>query len=183
MKDNACRPLEAHEIDLVLTHLDSPRDKALFILGLKSGFRISELLSISIEDTIKKGSIVDRIRVHSSHMKGKRAFREVKLHSEAKQALEPLLKRLSGPLFVSQKGTRLSRSQAWRILTQAFDKAGLEGKLATHSLRKSFSVSVYNASGYDIIKTRDMLGHASITTTNDYLASNRKDLDDLIDKI
>ncbi len=73
------------------------------------------------------------------------------------------------PLFPSRKfGNALSRSQAHRILEKAFQKAGLNGKLATHSLRKTFAQRIYDASG-DIFLVQELLGHKSVETTKEYL--------------
>ena len=73
------------------------------------------------------------------------------------------------PLFPSRKfGSALSRSQAHRILERAFQQAGLNGKLATHSLRKTFAQRIYDASG-DIFLVKEMLGHKSVETTKQYL--------------
>ena len=73
------------------------------------------------------------------------------------------------PLFVSRKGNAaMTRKTGHIVLKEAFEKAGLNGKLATHSLRKSFAQRVYDASG-DVVLVQELLGHASIDTTRKYL--------------
>ena len=62
----------------------------------------------------------------------------------------------------------MTRKTGHEVLKAAFEKAGLNGKLATHSLRKSYAQRMYDASG-DIFLVREMLGHADVRTTQKYL--------------
>src|SRR5918994_2914390 len=85
-----CRPLTEAEVDLVQRSYGgvyADRDKALFLLGVKSGFRISELLSLRVGDVSQHGRLVDRVTVQRRHMKNQREGRTVLLHPEAKAAL------------------------------------------------------------------------------------------------
>ena len=66
-----CRPLTDEEIDLVLASFFGKyesRDRALFLLGLKSGFRISEILSLKVKDVCRNGRMVDRVTVARGSM-------------------------------------------------------------------------------------------------------------------
>ena len=65
----------------------------------------------------------------------------------------------------------MHRQTAHDILKKAFIAAGLNGKLATHSLRKSFAQRVYNKSG-DIYLVQELLSHRNISTTQKYLGVN-----------
>lgn len=65
----------------------------------------------------------------------------------------------------------MNRQTAHEMLKQAFIAAGLNGKLATHSLRKSFAQRVYEQSG-DIYLVQELLGHRNIATTQKYLGVN-----------
>ena len=88
-----CRPLSDEEITLVRRSFGgtyAARDRALFILGLKSGFRISELLSLRVGDVLQHGRLVDQVTVRRAHMKQQTEGRTVPLHAEAKQALTGL---------------------------------------------------------------------------------------------
>ena len=89
-----CRALTDDEVTLVSQSFSgtyAARDKALFVLGVKSGFRISELLSLTVGDVWQHGQFVDRVAVRRRHMEGKIQGRSVILHSEAKGALAPWL--------------------------------------------------------------------------------------------
>lgn len=179
------RPLSKQEIDQVLSLLKTQRDKTLFILGLKSGFRISELLSIRVKDIIQNNRVVDKIRVTRSNMKANRT-RDVILHPLAKEYILNLIHqdKLESHhyLFKSRKGDNkaITREQAWNILREAFDKAHLTGPLGTHSLRKTFSVSVHKALGNDLLATQKALGHSSINSTIAYLPINEEEVDNAI---
>jgi site-specific recombinase XerD len=118
-------------------------------------------------------------------MKGKNAGRTLVLHPLAKEYIESYVKevgRIEGTLFLSRKG-KLSRIQAWRLLTCAFDSVGLTGKLGTHCMRKSFANKVYEALDKDILKTQRAMGHKSITSTVSYLSFREEDVEEAILKI
>ena len=68
----------------------------------------------------------------------------------------------------------MNRQTAHDMLKKAFMAAGLNGKLATHSLRKSFAQRVYEQSG-DIYLVQELLGHRNIATTQKYLGVNYAD--------
>ena len=70
-----------------------------------------------------------------------------------------------------RKTVEMNRQTAHEMLKQAFTAAGLNGKLATYSLRKSFAQRVYEQSG-DIYLVQELLGHRSVSTTQKYLGVN-----------
>ena len=102
---------------------------------------------------------------------GRRAIDSlIEWHREQYQNTEPGFR----PLFPSRQksGTvAMHRQTAHDILKTAFTSAGLNGKLATHSLRKSFAQRVYEQSG-DIFLVQELLGHKSVSTTQRYLGVN-----------
>ena len=119
------RPLTSEEIARVLKTFSgayAARDRALFILGLKSGFRISEMLSLKVSDVWKDGKVSEAVSVAQKRMKGKVAARRVPLNPEAARAIQDWLDvlgmhRPDAPLFESQrKGKAIDRTQAYRIL-------------------------------------------------------------------
>jgi integrase len=164
------------------------RDRALFILGVKAGFRISELLSLTVGDIFQNGKFVDKITVARRHMKKKREGRTVALHPEALQALKDWYVGGGGPfnssvfIFISRKGANraLSRISAWKVLRKAFEKCGLTGKLGTHCMRKTFAKKVHEKLGRDLLKTQKALGHASVNSTVSYLSVDEEEIDDAI---
>jgi integrase len=79
-----CRPLSDEEITLISRSFGgtyAARDRALFILGLKSGFRISELLSLRVGDVLQHGRLVDQVTVRRAHMKQQTEGRTVPIRS------------------------------------------------------------------------------------------------------
>jgi len=182
---SGCRPLTREESDKVLSLLKTQRDKTLFILGIKSGFRISELLTIRVRDIIQNDQVVNRIKVSRMYMKANRT-REVALNPVAKEyILELILRDKLEPnhyLFRSRKGDNkpITRVQAWYVLKQAFNTAGLLGTTGTHSMRKSFGMNVYRALGNDLVATQKALGHSDIGSTIAYLPTDDEEIDKVI---
>jgi len=185
-----CRPLTDAEIKTCLASLagntHSMRDRALFLLGIRSGFRISELLSLRIEDVYQNGNYADRVTVAKRNMKKKRESRTVPIHPEAMSALKPLIDSIGieNPkafLFQSQKGgKRLHRGTAWHLLKKAYIACGMTGKVACHSMRKTFAKRVYEKLGRDLIATQKAMGHLEITSTASYLSFADEEIDDAI---
>jgi integrase len=176
-----CRPLTHDEIDKIISSMRT-RDKALFILGIKSGFRVSELLSLTIGDFKDE----NRIKVKRKNMKKRIESRTVALHPEARSAVYDLIKQLHGSgymspddyLFQSRKGKNqaISRVQAWRIINQAAAENGIE-KIGTHAMRKTFANRVYEKLDQDLVKTQKALGHRNINSTAQYIAFIDADID------
>jgi integrase/recombinase XerD len=188
-----CRPFTPDEVEDMLSAFRGKfriRDRALFLLGIKSGFRISELLSLRVGDVYNGDRIIDRVYVQRASMKKQVEGRNVILHPEAKEAIVQLIKadRLEGVqecpewLFCSRKGASkpLSRSSAWRILKTAAKRAGLDGVIGTHSMRKTFADRMYDLLGRDLIKTQTALGHKNINSTVQYLGFKQEDIDSAI---
>lgn len=173
------RPLTDQEIELVLSKLTCVRDKTMFICGLRAGFRISEILSLKVENVTQYGQVANQITVNRANMKGKHSSRTVPLHPQAKKALEEYLSTMSS----YEPKTRLfsfTRQNADKILRKAFAEARLEGKVSSHSLRKSFASKVHIALGENIFKTQQALGHKSVSSTAHYLSFNQSEINEAI---
>lgn len=173
-----CKSLTDREILALLQNL-SHRDATIFQLGLKTGFRITELLSIKIADLFEhNGAMKDILSIAPRFMKGKKRGRSAPLGVETQYILKNYLSDLPKGqtfLFESHRG-QLSRSQAWRGIKAAAKEAGLTGKIATHSGRKSLAMRAYKASGKDLVLVQKILGHASIQSTMSYLSIEPENL-------
>jgi integrase len=178
-----CRPLSDAEVDLLQRSFGGTygaRDRALFLLGVKSGFRISELLSLRLRDVCQHGRVVDRVTVARRYMKKQLEGRTVPLHAEAQAAFAAWLRVLQQSanttpqtyVFRSRKGVNqpISKFQAWKILREAVTTNELTGKLGTHCMRKTFADRVYQRLNYDLVKTQRALGHKNINSTVSYLS-------------
>lgn len=181
------RPLTDLEVKTIAAQLLT-RDRALFLLGVRSGFRVSELLSVRVQDVLDAaGTVLDRVYVERRNMKGRTCGRAVILHPEARAAIGVWISELreagalqtAAPLFVSRKGEAhsIGRIQAWRVLRAAYATAGISGKLGTHAMRKTFANHVYENLGHDLVKTQRALGHSSINSTVAYLSFAESDID------
>ena len=128
------------------------------MLGVSTGGRISELLSLTVGDVYQNQKPVTDLLFDRSIVKGGEISRAVPVNSDGRAAIENLIdwhreqyKTISPsrPLFPSRNkngSVAMNRQTAHEMLKKAFTAAGLNGKLATHSLRKSFAQRVYEES-------------------------------------
>lgn len=183
------RPLDNDEIRRVsgcFTGTFEVRNRGLFMIGVSTGGRISELLSLRIGDVYQNRSAVTDLLFQRSIVKGGEVSRAVPVNADGRRAIQALIDwhrrhyrsvASKRPLFPSRhkSGTvPLHRQTAHDILKNAFIEAGLNGKLATHSLRKSFAQRLYDKTG-DIYLVQELLGHRNISTTQNYLGVNYAD--------
>lgn len=177
----SCRPLTDLEYTKVKNALNNPRDYLLFVLGYRTGFRISEILSLEVADVLHS-----KIKVQRKNMKGKTQSREVAIHPELASAIASYLsirmvENDNTALFPSRQGGSIGRHMAHQILKKAYAASGLSGSgYATHCMRKSFSKNIYKKSGNDLVLTQKALGHKDIVTTVKYLNVFQDDIDSLI---
>lgn len=183
-----CRPLsdsEERALLRVVRKLD-PRDRALITCHLLTGFRISEVLSLTVGSVIRGGQIVSKIGIAPRNMKGGyRTTRWVPVLPEFERALASLLHNLGRryelsvdlPLFLSRQddadghARAITRERAYKIVKEAFAIAGIadDGRLGTHSLRKTFARKVYAHAGKDLMVLKKALNHSSVAITQRYL--------------
>jgi len=170
----------------------APRDAALVTTQWLSGFRISECLSLRIRDVVRNGTIVNKIGIRPAHLKGHYgATRWVPVLPALHRALDRYLRWLlcrqellpDMPLFLSRETQAgdlraLSRESARRILQDIFSQAGIldDGRLGTHSLRKTFARHVYQNAGNDLMVLKAALGHSSVSVTQAYLEVEEDDV-------
>ena len=82
-------------------------------------------------------------------------------------AVSPRGGRTGGALFLNARGGPLSRQSAWSILRTAAERAGIDAELSPHTLRHSFATHLLDG-GADVRVVQELLGHASVTTTQVY---------------
>ena len=191
------RPLDNNEILLVSACFDGIfeiRNRGLFMLGVSTGGRISELLSLRVADVYQNGKPVTDLLFDKSIVKGKELSRAVPVNVDGRLAIAELVSwhrdrygdlDANRPLFPSRnkKGQQqMSRRTAHDVLKSAFEAAGLNGHLATHSLRKSFAQRLYDKTG-DIFAVQEMLGHKSVATTQKYLGVNYANIKEAVEEM
>ena len=191
------RPLDNNEIRLVSACFDGTfeiRNRSLFLIGVSTGGRISELLSLTIGDVWQNNAPVTDLLFDRSIVKGGEVSRAVPVNSDGRNAIDDLMAwhgeryentEGSRPLFPSRNGQgrqRMSRRTAHDVLKTAFIAAGLNGHLATHSLRKSFAQRLYERTG-DIFAVQEMLGHRNVATTQKYLGVNYANIKQAVEEM
>ena len=180
------RPLDNAEIRKVSDAFSGKyaiRHRSLFMLGVSVGGRISEMIALKVDDVWQNGKSVKDLLFDLNIVKGSEVSRAVPVNMDGRQAIEALIAwhtelygDLNGsrPLFPSRKGQgmkAMTRIAAHNALKEAFEAAGLNGKLGTHSLRKSYAQRLYEQTN-DIYAVQEMLGHKSVVTTQRYLGVN-----------
>ncbi len=158
------------------------RDHCLFILGINSGLRISDLLDLKISDVIDpRGKVKDRIELREEKTGKAKNF---PIGDNAKKAIrEYLLTRnysMDQPLFISRKGENqpINRVQAYKILNAAAEMVGIEEKIGTHSMRKTFGYHAYQ-DGRSIELIQKILNHTSPSVTLRYIGITQDEMDDV----
>ena len=167
------------------------RNRALFLLGLNIGTRISELLALNVGNVWQYGKPLEILELKKAITKGKKT-RQIPLNEQAKGAITELIrwKKSQGedpspeaPLFTSRKGKgKLSRYQVHRILKESFQSSECSGKVSTHSLRKSFAKGLL-VSGNNLRAIQVLLGHTSLATTEKYLAVSPDELTQAVNSL
>jgi integrase/recombinase XerD len=155
--------------------LNGIRDRALLELLYACGLRVSEALNLDMEDlsldeatvrVIGKGDRERRLPVGDIAVEALgRYFAEARPQLMSKGA--KAVQRRGGPVFVNQRGDRLTRMAAWRTIRNAALVGGVHGHVTPHTLRHSFATHLLEG-GADLRVVQELLGHASITTTQLY---------------
>jgi integrase/recombinase XerD len=170
------KALPLADIERILDAASAPgtalalRDRALLELLYASGARISEAVGLDIDDLDLDSAAV--------LLRGKGSKeRVVPFGSLAGEALGAYLVRgrpalsASGAgnpaLFLNARGGRLSRQSAWTVLVRAADRAGVTAEVSPHTLRHSFATHLL-AGGAELRSIQELLGHATISTTQTY---------------
>ncbi len=163
--------LSSHEVEVLLAAPDpsswiGARDRALLEVLYASGLRVSEICGLSIYDVSD-----DSLRVFG---KGRKE-RVVPIGRHALKAVDhfllhhrPLFESDKNSfLFLSHKGKRLERTTVWKRIKFYATKAGIKKNIFPHMLRHSFATHLLD-NGADLRVIQDMLGHATITSTERY---------------
>lgn len=148
----------------------SLRDRAILEVLYGAGARVSEVVTLDVDDLDRE---VEVIRLRG---KGDKE-RLVPLGSYAAAALDAYRTRArpalaaagrgTPALFLNQRGGRLTRQGVWGVLKGAAERAGLGAAISPHTLRHSFATHLLEG-GADVRIVQELLGHASVTTTQIY---------------
>lgn len=177
------KAISVGEVTRILEAVDTStpaglRDRALLEFLYSTGARISEAVGLDVDD-VSVDAALDGPAVVRLFGKGSKE-RLVPLGSYAARAIDAYLvrarpalaanasERSSAPaLFLNLRGGRLSRQSAWTILRAAAERAKVSGEVSPHTLRHSFATHLLQG-GADVRVVQELLGHASVTTTQVY---------------
>lgn len=153
------------------------RDRAVLETLYGAGVRVSELVGLDVDEVdLEEGSV----RVLGKGGKE----REVPLGRYGTEAIEAYLRRARpvfatvrsrAALFLNQRGGRLTRQGVARVLSMAAERAGLQMRVTPHSLRHSFATHLLEG-GADVRVVQELLGHASVATTQVYTLVTKEHL-------
>jgi integrase/recombinase XerD len=153
------------------------RDQAMLELLYSSGARVSELIGINMNDLSKVQSDDGEITTLKLRGKGSKE-RIVPLGSFATKAIDDYFVRIrpdllaknpknNAALFLNSRGGRISRQSAWQMVLDAAAAAGITEHVSPHVFRHSYATHLLDG-GADIRVVQELLGHASVTTTQIY---------------
>ena len=177
------KALSVAEISSLIESTNNPanpislRDRAILEILYGTGARVAELVGIDITDISKDSLDGEEITILKLRGKGSKE-RLVPLGKFAIEAIENYLVRLrpallaknsqnNRALFLNSRGTRLTRQSAWSTVLKAAAATGLEGRVSPHVFRHSYATHLLDG-GADIRVVQELLGHASVTTTQIY---------------
>lgn len=175
--------LTKEEVNILLsqpnpTDFKGSRDKAMLELLYATGLRVSEIISLKIDDIdLELGLLV--VYTNDNNQRAI-PFGTIALDAITHYIANYRPENDKGePLFINYTGTQLTRQGFWKIIKQYTKKSNIEKVITPHTLRHSFAVHLIE-NGADIKTVQEMLGHSDRSTTQIYsFASNDKELRDI----
>lgn len=179
--------LTSAEVELLLdqpkcTDMKGYRDRAMLELLYATGIRVSELISLNIDD-VKLSAGIIKCTTHGKE-------RYIPMYSAAIKAVSDYINLVRGQmvaspteqaLFVNVNGERMTRQGFWKVLKHYQETAKIEKDITPHTLRHSFAAHLLE-NGADLRSIQEMLGHADISSTQVYAQLVKKQLKDVYNK-
>ena len=161
---------EKSKIELMKNNLKTARDRFLFVLGINTALRISDLLKLKVEDV--RGTHLDIKETKTGKIK--KHFINPTLQDEIERYTENMKEH--DYLFPSRKGTKpISRIQAYRILNETAKSLGID-EIGTHTMRKTFGYHYYQKTK-DIATLQQLLNHSAPSVTMRYIGLHQDAMD------
>ena len=165
------------------TKPDGKRNKAMLEVLYASGLRVTELVSLKINDlNLEVGYLKSMGKGSKERLVplGEKALDAARLYISA--ARPELLKGGDSPdLFITNRGRRMTRQCFWNIIKVYALKAGIKVPVSPHTLRHAFATHLLEG-GADLRSVQAMLGHADISTTQIYTHILQRQMKDIFDK-
>ncbi|HEY0695490.1 MAG TPA: site-specific tyrosine recombinase XerD [Kribbella sp.] len=146
------------------------RDAALLEFLYGTGARISEAVGLDVDEVdLETGTVLLRGKGSKERVVPVGSYAREALSAYQVRGRPDLVRRGRGTpaLFLNARGGRLSRQSAWTVLRRAAQRAGIAKEISPHTLRHSFATHLLDG-GADVRVVQELLGHASVTTTQVY---------------
>ncbi|WP_344234486.1 site-specific tyrosine recombinase XerD [Kribbella hippodromi] len=146
------------------------RDAALLEFLYGTGARISEAVGLDVDDIdLDAGAVLLRGKGSKERVVPVGSYAREALSAYQVRGRPDLVSRGRGTaaLFLNARGGRLSRQSAWTVLRRAAGRAGIAKEISPHTLRHSYATHLLDG-GADVRVVQELLGHASVTTTQVY---------------
>ena len=158
------------EIKRILRH-ESYRNYFLFVMGINTGLRISDLLPLQVKDVRNKTHIVIREKKTGN-------IKRFLINDALRQEIDEYTQGMNDDdyLFKSERGNKpIQRVQAYKIINSAAKKAGLE-EIGTHTLRKTFGYHFYQRTK-DVAMLQEIFNHSAPSITLRYIGITQDEID------
>ncbi len=174
MKKYAAQPLKnKKDIKAVENYLKnkSKRDYTIWVLGLNSGLRVSDIINLNVEDVKNK----THITIIEKKTKKVKSFY---INSKLKNVLNEFIKNREAkePLFLGKQGKRLNRKEVYRFIINACISLGINTKVSTHTMRKTFGYHHYQQYK-DAVILQKIFNHSSQRITLIYIGIEQDEID------
>lgn len=150
---------------------ENQRDFLIFTVGTNCGLRISDILSLNVKD-VKDKSYIDITEKKTKKTK------KIPVSETLKSLIEDFIKNRNEnePLFLSYLNNRMERTQCYRIINKACKKAGVNYKIGTHTLRKTFGYHHYKKFK-DVAILQKIFNHSAPGITLRYIGIDQDTID------
>lgn len=174
VKKHIAEPIKSKkDIQAIEQYLEehNERDYVIWILGLNSGLRVSDIVGLNVSDVVDKTHITI---IEKKTQKRKSFYINDKLKKVLKSFTKN--KNLNEPLFKGTRGYRLNRRQVHRFIVKACMDLGISAKVSTHTMRKTFGYHHYQKFKEPIILQKTF-NHSSISITLRYIGIEQEEID------
>lgn len=162
--------LSSSEIEKLLAQpntneLKGQRDKAMLEILYATGIRVTELISLTVDDVSLSGKYI-KVKKRNSERHIPLGALSLKCLKEYMNKVRPLLIKTDEEktLFINTNGKKMTRQGYWKILKQYKDEANIDKDITPHTIRHSFAVHMLET-GTEIKKVQEMLGHTDVAST------------------
>ncbi len=174
MKKHIAEPIKSKkDIKSIEQYLKkrNERDYVIWVLGLNSGLRVSDIIGLNVSD------VVDKTHITIIEKKTQK-LKSFYINNKLKKVLNSYTKgrNLDEPLFLGKQGRRLDRKQVYRFLIEACNYIGVKAKVSTHTLRRTFGYHHYQQYK-DAVILQKIFNHSSQRITLMYIGVTQDEID------